>query len=107
MPQGGVGVMVVDAEQEAEHHRGDDELHEFLTEQRAKGATCPLHVFLVGNEAADEEEEDEIEVDKDMMERVDVVHMIAVATDMGIYYEVHAETAKGIDVFNSFGWHWK
>lgn len=80
---------------------------EFLTEQRAKGATCPLHVFLVGNEAADEEEEDEIEVDKDMMERVDIVHMIPVATDMGIYNEVHAEAAKGIDVFNSFGWHWK
>lgn len=39
------------------------------------------------------------------MERVDVVHMIPVATDMGIYYEVHAETAKGIDVFDSFGWH--
>ena len=76
-------------------------------EQRAKCATCPLHVFLVGNEAADEEEEDEIEVDKDMMERVDVVHMIPVTTDMGIYYEVHAETAKGINVFYSFGWHWK
>lgn len=107
MPQGVVGVVVVDAEQEAEHHRGDDELHELLPEQRAKCATCPLHFFLVGNEAADEEEEDEIEVDKDMMERMDVVHMIPVATDMGIYYEVHAETAKGIDVFNSFGWHWK
>ena len=38
---------------------------------------------------------------------MDIVHMIPVATDMGIYYEVHAETAKGIDVFNSFGWHWK
>ena len=74
-------------------------------EQRAKCATCPLHVFLVGDEAADEEEEDEIEVDKDMMERVDVVHMIPVATDMGIYYEVHAETAKGIDIFNTFWQH--
>ena len=41
------------------------------------------------------------------MERMDVVHMIPVPTDMGIYYEVHAETAKGIDVFYSFGWHWK
>ena len=31
--------------------------------------------------------------------------MIAITPDMGIYYEVHAETAKGINVFNSFGWH--
>lgn len=107
MPQGIVRMMVVDTEQEAEHYRGDDELHEFLTEQRAKGATCPLYVFLVGDEAADEEEEDEIEVDKDMMKRMSIVHMIPVPADMGIYYEVHAETAKGINVFNSFGWHWK
>ena len=40
------------------------------------------------------------------MERMDVVHMIPVATDMGIYYEVHAETAKGIDIFDSVGGHW-
>jgi hypothetical protein len=62
MPQGVVGVMVVDAEQEAEHHRGDDELHELLPEHLYDGVTSPLHVFLVGNEAADEEEEDKEEV---------------------------------------------
>jgi len=66
-----------------------------------------LHVFPIGDEAADEEEEDEIEVDKDVMERMDIVHMIPVPADMSIYNEVHAETAKGINVFYSFGWHWK
>ena len=62
MPQGVVGVVVVDAEQEAEHDGGDDELHELLPKHRSDGAACPLHVFLVGNEAADEEEEDKEEV---------------------------------------------
>ena len=95
-------MMVVDAEQEAEHHRGNDELHELPLEQFPDGITCPLHIFLVGHKATDKKEKYEIEVDKNMLERDVPLCMIAIAPDMGIYHKVHAEASQGIDILNSF-----
>jgi len=102
MPKWIEGVMVVDTEQEAEHHRGDDELHELPLKQFSDGFSCPLNVFLICHESANEEEKYQIEVHKNMMERMGAVHMIPVPTDMGIYHKVHAEASQGIDVFYSF-----
>ena len=93
--------MVVDAEQEAEHHGGDDQLHELPTEHLSDGLPGPLNIFLVCHETADEEEQNQVEIHKDMMERMAAVCMVAVTPDMGIYHEVHAETAQGIDIFYS------
>lgn len=94
MPQRDKRMMVEDAEEEAEHYRGNDKLHELPLEQFPDGITCPLHILLVGHKATDEKEKYEIEVGKNMLERNVPFCMIAIAPDMCIYHKVHAESSE-------------